>query len=833
MSLLKKALFNGVVRIFSLPRLSIPLILTLGLTLGAVLSVIAISSTLLYQPLQGIKNENKLQTFEYRLNISESIGISYWNMNRLVAFSDRFADVGEWAGISPSEQDVTINETRYTTTSYKASNNILAVLGSKLLLGENVTMASPEKYVWISNSLWQSAYDGANSVLGKPLNTNKKNYLIAGVIEDVMAINSSDKILNQQVWFIRNLDDVRSQEDNVGNFNNEIDFLIVKSADGQANLPTQAQTDEWLIDYVTLNAKEENLEWLLDFLASNNKEVISDSYRTNMLGETAGLMLALFSAVIGLLFMATLNLLNLFIAHYQGRTKEFAIQISVGASLLKMRSLVLIENLPSFLLAAIIGLLVTGWALKGLPLIAGDSIPMIDAISINSTTIAAAVAIILMLSVLFSALALVDIDKIALANNLNSSGKGLQAQSNQWLSRVLMVVQLAIASVLLTASVMISVQSYQAVYQPLGYELGNSYNISFSVNDEEYSTQLEGEDEDSYQTSEIKRLLAEVSTFIESKVADSQVVIADVGPLSNNIQIRFLKNQDNNGEQVFYQVKILSHNYFSTFNIPFLVGANLTQMQIDNDEERVVIDEHMAKTLFPLLSNAEIIGKTVQLRESSDHPPAIITGIVANTLSRTGVSEPLGFPVVYPHRIYASRTLDFTVMMPEGKTITADMFTTELNRQFPRLSNVQVSPLSDLWQEQTLNQRISLWVVIAMTGLTLFLAAIGVAGLTQMTTNHRKYELAVRMATGAKQMKLINFIVKDALLMLVIGLGLGFIASVLSYQHLATELDMLPSFNWLAMSLLDVGLILIVLLSVMMPAWRVISADPMQALRCE
>ena len=58
MSLMKKALFNGVARVFLLPRLSIPLILTLGLTLGAVLSVIAISSTLLYQPLQGIKNEN-------------------------------------------------------------------------------------------------------------------------------------------------------------------------------------------------------------------------------------------------------------------------------------------------------------------------------------------------------------------------------------------------------------------------------------------------------------------------------------------------------------------------------------------------------------------------------------------------------------------------------------------------------------------------------------------------------------------------------------------------------------------------------------------------------
>jgi len=831
MSLMKKALFNGVARILTLPRLSIPLILTLGLTLGAVLSVIAISSTLLYQPLQGVKNENSLQTFEYRLQMSETLSVSYWNMNRLAAFSERFADMGEWAGITPSDQDVDINETIYPTTRYNASNNILDILGAKLLLGDDVTMASPAKYVWISESLWQSAYGGVKSVLGKQLNANNQNYIIAGVIEDVMAISSNQQILNQQVWFISDLNEVKSQADNVGNISNEIDYLIVKSPNGQAKLPTLMQTDEWLVDYVTLNVESDMRQMFLDFLTNTKKEVIAQSYRSNMLGDTESLIIALFFAVIGLLLMATLNLLNLFIAHYQGRTKEFAIQISLGASLLKVKTLVLLENLPSFLLAAITGLLVTGWVLKSLPLIAGDSMPMIDAIGINFTTIVASVAIILLLSVLFSALALVDIDKKALANNLNSSGKGIQAQSNQWLSRVLMVVQLSIASVLLTASVMITMQSYQAVYQELGYELGNGYNVSVNIADDEYITQLR--DWESYQDSEVKTLLADVSALIENKVADSHVVIPDFAPLSSELQVNAFQDQENNGQRVIYQIRRVSSDFFSIFNIEMLAGANLTQAQIDNDEEHIVIDENMAKTMFPNLTNDEIIGKTIQLGNADTNPPNIVTGIVANTISQTGVTEPLTLPAVYSHRINAGSNLQFTVMMPEGKTMSADMIEAELKRQFPRLANLQVRSLQEIWQQQTLNQRVSLWIVIAMTGLTLFLAAIGVAGLTQMTTNHRKYELAVRMATGAKQMKLVKFILKDALWMLVVGLGLGFVASVLSYQQLAQQLEMLPSFNWLAMSLLDIGLIAIVMLSVMMPAWRVIRADPMQALREE
>ena len=241
----------------------------------------------------------------------------------------------------------------------------------------------------------------------------------------------------------------------------------------------------------------------------------------------------------------------------------------------------------------------------------------------------------------------------------------------------------------------------------------------------------------------------------------------------------------------------------------------------------------MAKSMFPDLTNEEVIGKTISIGNNAESPRSIVNGVVANTISRTGTNEPLTLPAAYSHRINGGGNLEFTVMMPEGKTMSAEMIEADIKRQFPRFANLAVMPLSDLWLQQTLNQRVSLWVVLTMTGLTLLLAAIGVAGLTQMTTNHRKYELAVRMATGAKQLKLVNFVLKDALWMLLIGLGVGFIAAVFSYQYLEQQVEMLPSFNWLAMSLLDIGLIVIVMLSVITPAWRVISADPMQALRCE
>lgn len=834
MSLHSKAIFSGINRIFALPRLSIPLIVTLGLTLGAVLSVIAISSALLLKPLQGVQNEHTIQTFQYRLKVSDTISASYWNMNRLAKFNHSFKDKGVWAGIESSEQDVIINDVTYPTTRHDASNTILDVLGTRLIKGQNVDIENPDDYVWISNTLWQQAFAGLDSAIGKPITINTQRYVIAGVIEDLLAVESGPAVLSPQVWQITNLESLLSEPE-TGEIGGGLDSLLLKTERPEVVLPTQVEVSQWIENLIKSIEDERVVLGFLNFVQNTPVEIITTDYRSKLLGDSKGLLLALFVAVIGLLIMATLNILNLFIAHYQGRSKEFAIQLTMGSSINRLRLMVYLENLPSFLLAAITGLLVTGWMIKILPAITDNNFPMLDIIAIDFMTIVASIAIILLLNLIFSALALVDINKQALAENLNSSGKGVQAQSNQWLGRSLMVVQLSIASLLLTCSVMLAIQSYHAVYRDLGYDIGNSYNVSSYISDEKWASELA--DITEYQGSELQQLHNGLSNIIENEVAGSQVIIHNNGPLSSRFDANVYFPPDKPEQRVVYQRKYLSAEYFATFKIAMLAGANLTQQQISDAELRIVIDENMAKTVFPDVDFADVIGQTIKLRpDESDgtvNPPYIVTGIVAMTQNQAGGIDVMQMPAVYSSNISTQRQINLTVMMPEDKVMTSTMLEQQINRQYPRLTNLVVRSLNDMWQQQTTSQRLSLSVVLAMTGLTLLLAAIGVAGLTHITTNHRKYELAVRMATGAKQATLVNFILRDALWMLAIGLGIGFIVSVIAYQPVQQQIDLLPKFNWFAMVILDTVLIGVVLISVLIPAWRVISTDPMQALREE
>jgi len=822
MSLISKAFYSGIGRVFSLPRLSVPLILTLGLTLGAVLTVVAISSTLLFQPLQGVANEGRIQTYSIKAVYSKETTFPFFDMKRLAHFNDDFTELGEWASLSTRKSKISINNTQYDINKNSASSNILKVLGTKLIKGQDVTIDSPERFVWISNSLWQSAFSGNDAALGQTVKLGDKNFTIAGIIEDVTAIKSPSVVNLNQVWKITNFATIKAESES-GAISGPLSsiFALMKN---NGTVLTSEKIRQWSKKYVQYNFTAEAAATFKHFSNGFKLESSNQSYRDYLLGSAASLIITLMIAVIGLLLMAALNLLNLFIAHYQARGKEFAIQLSLGASLTKLRFLIFLENIPCFSLAAITGLLSAGWMIKLLPILAGSSLPLLNTISLNLPTLIAAVFIVMLLAYIFSLLVTINVNKHSLVENLNSSGKGIQAQSNQTLSKSLMVLQLSLASILLTSSVMLALQSYQEVYGDLGYTLDNSYTITMnSIKDDVTVEKTHIAENNQLLSNDTKTMI----NFIESTAIGSKVIVPSSGPIGGMITSYSFKDEESN-ISFNYEDRYVNEHYFSAFNVNFVAGMNISKEQIENDEPVAIIDATMAKLMYPNLSYEEVIGKKLKTSKT-----LTIQGIVPTLRSSPGNLRRTKNPVLYrnsPRLIYGST---YTVKMPQGKKLTTAMLEDAFKQKFPLFKDLKVTALHDTWAQMTQMHRTTLWIIVTVTLLTLFLAAIGVAGLTQMTTNNRKYELAVRMATGAKQSLLVKFILKDAAWMLVIGLGLGFVISVFGYEQLQNNVTMLPDFNGIAMSVLDACLIVIVLLSVIIPAWRVISKDPMQALREE
>lgn len=820
MSLESKALTRGVMRIFQLPRLSLSLIIALGATLGAVLCVVAIASALLLNPLPGVSNAEKLHTVKISFGFGKDSFIPAFTPHVLEHARKHFKDIGPWAGISTENEQLTVDDVSHSITQYSASTNITDILGTTLLRGAAIDKNFEANHIWISNSLWQQAYAGIESIVGTSLTLKGKEYIIAGVLEDVLAIRTERKILDNQVWLIT--DDSKAEGFGNGRIGgNTLDSVLVKPGQG-VSLPSEAELREWLALYIEQEVSNPRMQ---KFLSNVALEVKVEAYRANFLSDTYQLLIALIVTVIGLLVMASLNLVNLFLTHYQSRNKEFAIQLSVGASQWRMRLLMTLENLPSFFVAGIVGLLLSGWLIKALPVVSDSNLPLLSAIRLDTTTLVAGVLLVISLAMLFGMLALIDINKHRLMDNLNSSGKGNAGQNNYWLSRSLMLVQLSIASILMAGSVMLAKQSYEFVNQDIGLEVGNNQQLRFEIIDKALHSSIVDSiksDGDGY-----KPLIIELSQAIEREIPDSKVVhVAPYGPLDGAMRIMTVNSSENDQQKITFIANHLSANYFDALNIEFLAGSALSQQQINDKEPLVVIDTTMAQTLFSKLSYQDVIGK--ELPFSGDKEQArIIHGVV----ERVGLQREQSLPVLYSDDQRLFNQLTFLVTKSDGTAVSIKQLRPLFSKLFPRLELIQADSLEGIFLDITASQQLNLWVLIGVSILTLLLAAIGVSSLTLMTTHQKKYELAIRMATGASQKSLLHFIIKDAMWLLMGGLSLGFIITVFGYDWIKESLGLLPDFNWLTLGLLDAALVIIVLLSVIIPAWHVIKKDPISALR--
>lgn len=826
MSLYRGSLRRGLIRLFSEPRLSLPLMLTLGLTLAAVLTVLSIAQTLLFQPLPGVKQEQQLYQLDVRLQFNDEMNVSFLSDRRRFAhLQQRFAGLGDWAQVVNQDSQAEVEGQQYQVTLLNATSGATDVIGLPLLLGEGTSADNAKEGVWISASLWRAVFGERSNLQGETIRIGGRDWPVFGVLEDFtsMDIEGNSSLIREQVWRFAPLQESLLNNESLSLGTTQLNLL--RAPGGQ--VPDNRQLEDWYLTYLDTQISEPRAR---EFILSKPHSVSVQSYRDFFVGDSGKLVSLLIVAMVSLLVMACLNLLNMFIAHYQGRSKEFSVQLCMGASTRRLRLLVFLENLPMFMLASVTGLLGAAWLIRVLPDLAGDSLPLLDKINLDSLSLLVAMLLVMLINLLFASVSLLHVQQQALTDNLNSSGKGTPAQQKQGLNRMLMVLQLTIACTLMTAAMTSVYKSYQDVYQYPGYEMVNAYEISLAYKDEAWQQSLH--DFESYSGSELQQLRSALADRLR-KLEPQAVVDVESLPLSQSLTMRAYPDPET-GESRMYLPRQWGRGYLESFHIPLLAGADLTGPQ--NGSREVLVDLDYARQLEGVEYWQNLVGKEIKLGNDSDDIFRV-AGIVGNTRPVLGGLLNSTPPVIYFADVNADANgsdqprLQMVVLMPEGQTLTREQLVPILSDLDPRLGEIGLESMQQRWQTMTAESRLNMYVVLGMAVLTLALAAIGVSGLSQMNAAQKRYELAVRMATGARQNRLLVLLLKDATLMLSAGLGLGLFGSVLGYQYLTGLIDQAPAFNWPTSLLVNVILAVTMLLSVVLPGWRVIRADPMQVLR--
>jgi putative ABC transport system permease protein len=286
----------------------------------------------------------------------------------------------------------------------------------------------------------------------------------------------------------------------------------------------------------------------------------------------------------------------------------------------------------------------------------------------------------------------------------------------------------------------------------------------------------------------------------------------------------------------------VSWNYFNTFKIPVLRGRIFTEQDNGSALGVVVINEAMAKQYWPkgdpLKDRLEIgPGMGPNLTEQ----PRQIIGIVGNTRTAALNREPDSMMYTPIAQMPDGMTALNSRMNPMYWIVRSQVEPHSLANPMAEALRVasgglpvaHIRTMDEIVVKNTSRQRFNMLLLTILGGSALLMAAIGIYGLMAYSVQQRRQELGIRMALGAQAAHIRNMVIRQGMVMTLIGVVIGIAGAFGLTRSLASFLFDVKAWDPLAFVVTSLLLSLVALLAVWVPARQAVRVDPMSALRFE
>jgi predicted permease len=269
--------------------------------------------------------------------------------------------------------------------------------------------------------------------------------------------------------------------------------------------------------------------------------------------------------------------------------------------------------------------------------------------------------------------------------------------------------------------------------------------------------------------------------------------------------------------------------FFETLGIPILHGRTFTNRDNQHAPKVAIVNQRMAKSFFP---NTNPVGKTMIVCEASATPIEIV-GVTADA-KYNSIREEVPPTVYFPYM----QDNDAGAMTFELKTAASTASIVSEAREALRAIDKDLPMLEVRTQTQQIDAILSSERVFATltTGfgvLALILASIGIYGIMAYTVSRRTNEIGIRMALGARSTAVLSMVLRETLLLGLIGVVAGLAAAAALTRLTTSMLYGLKSTDPLTFGGAALLLIVIALAAGFTPAQRAARVDPMHALRHE
>ena len=783
-------------------------IFVLGLGICASVAIFAFVDAALIKPLPYPNSDRLVEVTESAPMFPDGADLSYpdyidWkNENRVFSSMDVYHSFGYLLRTDSSAEPVTGVR---VSDGFFRTLGIAPAIGRDFYTGEDQPQAA--KTAILSYAAWQKRFGGRREAIGKTVTLSGEPYTIIGVLPQNFQFAPAG---NAAFWTALQATDScskrRSCHELVG-VGRLKDGITVETA--RANMSAIAAQLE--AQYPADNKGQ-------GAYVAPLSEMILSSVRPVLLVLLGGAGL--------LLLIACVNVSSLLLVRSESRRREIAVRGALGASRIRLIRQFTTEGVVLVLAGTLLGVVGAQVAMQVLLRLIShdmlDTMPYLSGLRLNLHVLAFAGAVALFSAILFSITPVLRLPLQEIRQNLNEGGRGYAGTLWRRFGANLVVVELAVAVVLLVGAGLLGKSLYRLLHVEIGFQPDHLATVSVSLSDVDYP-------KDEQQVAVEKKIEDEVAALpgVES------VGVTNILPVSYNGGTNWIRviGRPYNGEHNEVNERHVNAALFSTLRVRLLRGRYFTENDDASKPRVIIINRTLAQKYFP---GEDPIGKKIADFDLAPKSICEVVGVVDDIKDGSLDSE-IWPAAYYPFKQEPTEGFSLSVRTSQDEGNLLPSIVAAVHEVDPGIGvSDEITMIGRINQSPTAYlHRSSAWLVGGFAVMALLLGIVGLYGVIAYSVSRRTREIGVRMALGAQRSSVYQLIMREAAWLTAVGIAGGLVCSV----GVATLMRSLlfRTQSWDVGTLLAVAIVLAssALVACYIPARRAAKVDPMEALRYE
>jgi predicted permease len=783
-------------------------VLTLALGIGANAAIFSVVDAVLLRSLP-FKNASRLVDItEYKAGEVDSTGVPFpdylvWKQQNTV-----FSETAAYFLISASNDIVLGGPFSAERERYSAvTNSFFSTLGVYPALGhgfasDDEKSGGPKVFV-VSNSLWRGLLGGDPHVIGKAFVLDGENYTLVGVMPPGFDFPKACG-----VWVSTSTLNEFGIHDRTSHPYHVLGRLRSETNLSQAVTQIQSIQDRLAKAYPTTDTG-----W----------QVQAQPLLDEIIGNVRTSLLVLLGAVGFILLIACTNVVNLMLARASVREKEFAVRAALGAGRMRLLRQSLTESLLIVGISAIIALALAKWGLALIVSLTQIYLPRMEAFRLSLPMLAFISTIAALVTFIVGIAPALQLSQQQPQSALCNGERGGFANPRSRRLRSILVTSEVAFAILLLCGAGLMLRSFVQL---------NRVNPGFQTEHLlTFKTALPGATYSFRDTEKRASFYRQLLDRLQSVPGVQDAAATTTVPLNGEsdwgrFEIEERPAQDWDHAPLMDGGGSVSLNYFRTLGIRLLRGREFTETDAQN-QNTIIINEAMARKFWP---DGDPLGQHI-VGPNRSHPREII-GILVDF--RDSALDRQSKPEMYtPFSSQEGWYMNFVVRTAQDPA----SIVSALRRQVAAIDKgvpvYQVATMDQLLNRSLAPQRFDLFLLGLFAALALILAAIGIYGVLSFGVTQRTHEIGLRIALGAHPRDIFRLIIREAIVLVLVGVTLGVAASVVLTRFMAALLFDVGATDPVTFVGVAVLLLLVTLAACYIPARRAMRTDPIVALRYE